>query len=350
MDLPNALRAGREVLLVVSVDTEEDNWVPTRVGISVENVRELKQLSRRFDRIGVRATYFTSYQVATRAWAVDILREISDGGRAEIGAHLHPWNTPPLDEPLERRNTMMKNLPAELQLAKLERLTSQLAAAFEAPLIAFRAGRFGLGVEAVPALVACGYQVDSSVTPFMSWEAMDDGPNFVGASLDAYRVGSGRDIRVADPDGPLVEIPITCGYTRFASGRWPRLHRGLNRPFARALHLAGVASRLGFAKRTVLSPEAESVRDMLAVSRGALEGGVRHLHLFFHSVTLRPGLSPWTSSARDVERMYAKIDSYLDGLSRTACVRFATVSEACHALGFGAPGLRASHQSLTGPC
>ena len=71
---------------------------------------------------------------------------------------------------------------------------------------------------------------------------------------------------------------------------------------------------------------------------------------FFHSVTLRPGLSPWTRSAQDVERLYAKIDGYLDGLSQTACVRFVTVSEACHALGFGAPGLQASQQSVTGPC
>jgi len=345
-----AVGPNREVLLVVSVDTEEDNWVPTRVGISVENVRELKHLSRCFDRLGVRATYFTSYQVATRPWAVDVLREISDGGRAEIGAHLHPWNTPPIDEPLVPRNTMMKNLPAELQLAKLERLTSELAAAFGAPPIAFRAGRFGFGAEAVPALLACGYQVDSSVTPFVSWEATDDGPNFVGASLDAYRVGPDRDIRVPAPDGPLVEIPITCGYTRFASGRWPGLHRVLHTAPARAWHLAGLASRLGLAKLTVLSPEQESVQDMLGISRAALEGGVRHLHLFFHSVTLRPGLRPWTSSVEGVERMYAAISRYLEGLSRAASVRFATVSEARCALGFRAPGLQPSNQSLIAPC
>src|SRR2546425_13233778 len=92
---PRAVLAGLEVLLVVSVGTEEDNWVPTRVGISVENVRELKRLSRCFHGIGVRATYFTSYQVATRPWAVDVLRAIADGGRAEIGGALHPWDTPP---------------------------------------------------------------------------------------------------------------------------------------------------------------------------------------------------------------------------------------------------------------
>jgi hypothetical protein len=338
-----------EVVLVVSVDTEEDTWIPTRAGVTVENVRELRRLSRFFDRLQVRTTYFTTYQVATRPWAVAILREICDGGRAEIGAHLHPWNTPPVHEPLSPRNTMMKNLAPELQLEKLERLTSVLGDAFGARPSAFRAGRFGLGVDAVRALLACGYQVDSSVTPFVNWEATDDGPNFVGASLDAYRIGTGRDLRVPAPDGRLVEIPITSGYNRFASWRWPALHRVLHTGLARALHLAGVASRLGLAKRTVLRPEAESVRDMLALSRGALAGGVRHLHLFFHSVTLQPGLSPWTSSAQDVERVYARINRYLEGLSRMACLRFATVSEACRALGFGAPRLEPSHRSVVRP-
>jgi hypothetical protein len=342
--------SNREVLLLVSVDTEEDNWVPTRTGITVENIRELKCLSGFFDKLDVRTTYFTTYQVAMRPWAVELLREICDGGRAEIGAHLHPWNTPPAEEPLSSRNTMMKNLDPELQLKKLERLTSAVGDAFGAPPTAFRAGRFGLGAEAVPALLACGYQVDSSVTPFVNWEATDDGPNFVGASLDAYRVGTGRDLRVPAPDGPLVEIPITWGYNRFASGRWPGLHRVLHTRFARAVHLAGLASRLGLAKRTVLSPELESVQDMLAISRGALEGGVRHLHLFFHSVSLRPGLSPWTSSVKGVERMYAAISSYLEGLSRTASVRLATVSEARRALGFGAPDVQPPSQVVTRPC
>jgi hypothetical protein len=89
---------------------------------------------------------------------------------------------------------------------------------------------------------------------------------------------------------------------------------------------------LGLVKLTILTPEVESVRDMLALSRGVLQGGVRHLHLFLHSVALRPGLSPWTSSARDVERLHAAIERYLEGLCQMVSVRFATVSEAGIAL------------------
>ncbi|PYP71038.1 MAG: hypothetical protein DMD41_13525, partial [Gemmatimonadetes bacterium] len=324
--------SGREILLVVSVDTEEDNWEGARSGITVENVREVRRLRRFFNSLGVRPTYFTTYQVVKQPWAADLLREVRDGGAAEIGAHLHPWNTPPLVEPLTPRNAVMKNLAPELQLEKLKRLTAALEDALGAPPPAFRAGRFGLGADAVSALLTCGYQVDSSVTPFVSWERWD-GPTFVGAPLNVYRIGVGRDVRVPEPRGPLVEVPITAGYTRFSSSQWSLVHRLLHAGPSRAVRVAGLAARLGVVRVTMLTPELQSVRDMLALSRGALEGGVRLLHVFFHSVALRPGLSPLTSSAGDVGRLYKTIDSYVEGLSRIGSVRFATVSEAGIALG-----------------
>src|SRR2546422_2815923 len=104
-------------------------------------------------------------------------------------------------------------------------------------------------------------------------------------------------------------------------------HRLLHAGPSRAVRVAGLAARLGVVRVTMLTPELQSVRDMLALSRGALEGGVRLLHVFFHSVALRPGLSPLTSSAGDVGRLYKTIDSYVEGLSRIGSVRFATVSE-----------------------
>jgi len=126
--------------LIVSIDTEEDNWQPRRERVTVENIRELPRLDALFQGLGVRATYFTTYQVAIRTWAAAILRDLHAGG-AELGAHLHPWNTPPLDDAFVPRNTMLKNLPAALQLAKLERLTATLREAFGARPLAFRAGR-----------------------------------------------------------------------------------------------------------------------------------------------------------------------------------------------------------------
>ena len=114
------------VLLIVSIDTEEDNWHRSRHDVTTENIQELRPLAAFLGRLGVRPTYFTAYQVAVEHGAADVLREVCDGGRGEIAAHLHPWNTPPLTEAFVPRNSMLKNLPAELQLAKLRRLTAAL--------------------------------------------------------------------------------------------------------------------------------------------------------------------------------------------------------------------------------
>jgi hypothetical protein len=325
--------ASGSVLLLVSLDTEEDNWHRSRNGVTAENIDELRPLARFFDRLGVRPTYFTTYQVAQQPRAVETLREICAGNRAELGAHLHPWNTPPLAEAFVPRNSMLKNLPPDLQLAKLRRLTVALEDAFEVTPLAFRAGRYGIGRETVGALACCGYRVDSSVAPFISWEDVDDGPSFVGAPLEAYRLAPDRDVRQpAGRDGDLIEIPLSSGFSRTPFSLWNRVRRVLDAAPLRPLNLVGLASRAGLCRRIVLSPELASVPDMLTLSERLLEQGVRHLHLSWHTPSLKPGLSPFAATAADVARLYASVEKYLDGLSRTTSLTFATVSEAAAAL------------------
>src|SRR3989475_6490786 len=193
-------RGSDSVLLIVSIDTEEDNWQPSRSGVTVENIGELGRLARFLDRLGVRPTYFTAYQVAIQERAAETLREVCAAGSAEIAAHLHPWNTPPLTEAFVPRNSMLKNLPADLQMAKLQQLTAALEEAFAFRPTVFRAGRYGLGRDTVAALMRCGYRVDSSVAPFINLESVDDGPSFVGAPIVPYRQGPDRDVRQPAPN------------------------------------------------------------------------------------------------------------------------------------------------------
>src|SRR3989475_12367312 len=106
------------------------------------------------------------------------------------------------------------------------------------------------------------------------------------------------------------------GYTSFSVRRGPFSLPMLQTRTVRTQNAPGVCARLGVVKRTILNPEFESVRDMLALSRGALEGGVHHLHLFFHSVALRAGLMRWVSRAADLQRLYATIARYLEDLAQ----------------------------------
>ena len=320
------------VLVLVSLDTEEDNWHRSRTGVTVENICQLRRLAVMFERWGVRPTYFTTYQVAINRGAADVIRDVCDGGRGEIGAHLHPWNTPPLAEDFVPRNSMVKNLPPALQAAKIERLTETLEAAFEIKPRAFRAGRYGIGRNTVPALAACGYRVDSSVSPFVSLEEVDDGPSFVGAPMVPYRLAPDRDVTEPADNGAVLEIPLSHGFNRGPFSVWEPVRRALEAPPLRWLHVAGLAARAGLLRRLSLSPEHRSVEDMLTLSRRLLEHGVPYLQISWHTPSLLPGLSPFVATAADVTRLYAKIDTYLDGLSKLTPLTFVTVSEAAERL------------------
>ena len=329
--MSSATGSRREVLLIVSVDTEEDDWERARRGITVENVRQLPRLDRVFERLGVRTTYFTTYQVAIDRHAAAIMRGLGDSGHAEIGAHLHPWNTPPLIEAFEPRTSMLSNLPYSLQLAKLRRLTDTLTEAMGEHPSAFRAGRWGLGPDTVRALIECGYQIDSSVTPFQSWEEFH-GPSYVGAPLTPYRLDGRQDPRIPAPGGAVLEIPVSWAYSRRPWRVWGRFFRFISQPRLRPLRLVSAASRLDLVKHIALSPEIHSAADMLTLSRRLLEDGVRHLHLFLHSPSLAPGLGPFVTTAAAVEQVYAAMSTYIETLSREASLSFATISEAARVL------------------
>ena len=322
-----------EIRLAASIDTEEDNWVPTREGLTVENIRELPRLVEAVEPLGLRPTFFATYAVASRPWALDMVRQAAAMLGGEVGAHLHPWNTPPLEGGPAVHDTMLNNYAAALQEAKLRVLTERFAGSGGERPYVFRAGRFGLGAETVRALLACGYRVDSSVTPFFTWEAFDGGPNYVGAPVHVYRLDGTGSVCRPVPHGGIIEVPISAGYTRFSPASWARLTQDLARPASRRIHLAGLGARLGIVRRVIMSPETNSVRQMMGLARRLLEAEVPFLHLIFHSSSLRPGLSPFTKSATDVRRLLDRITEFAERLARLCTVRPAPVSEIAEAWG-----------------
>ncbi len=316
------------VHLVASIDTEEDNWLPTRNDVRVENIQELPSHHRLLRALGLKPTYFADHPVVADPAAAARLAELEG---AELGAHLHPWNTPPLDEALTPAHTMLRNLPAALQRAKLAHLVDAHEAAFGRRPTSFRAGRFGLGRETVAALIDAGFEVDSSVVPFVSWQG-DEGPDFDGAPVHPYRLDGRSDPRTPARDGPLCEIPLSAGFTRRPFGWRSRLHRRLSRPPFPRLRMLGLASRLGLARRVIVSPETDTAEDMLAVSRQLVAEGASCLQIFWHSPSLVPGLGPFVREPRDRGALERRIEDYVSGLARDYELRPVTVSEAAAAL------------------
>lgn len=320
------LASDRQIHLLVSVDTEEDQWGPRDEEVTVRNILLLPRLQALFDDLGLRPTYFTTYQVAKAADSSAVMRELAAEESVEIGAHLHPWNTPPLLEGDAPRDSMLVNLPGNLQEAKLRLLTEALRVEVGINPISFRAGRLGVGAETIKALAATGYEIDSSVVPCVDLRAMDDGPDFRNLPHRPYRLG--RDGKLSgDPTGKLLEIPLSAGFTRGDPRFWNRVH-GLLAPIRLGGHSAwGLISRSGIVRHVVLNPEFDSAEDMLVLARVLVESGVDHLHLSLHSSTLLPGLTPFTSSDAEVDKLLGRLVDFVEGLRAQIATVPATLEE-----------------------
>jgi hypothetical protein len=321
-----------EVLVVVSIDTEEDNWVPARDGLRAANIGRLPEFTQFMRAMGIKPTFFVTHFVATEPGASRVIRDLSATDGTEIGAHLHPWNTPPLTEAFAPRHTMLRNIPAALQAEKLGILTTALERCTGGRPTSFRAGRWGIGSDTISVLLDAGYRVDSSVTPFTSWESVDDGPSHVGAPTDVYRVDRGADIRQPAPAGSLLEIPPSFGFNRGPIGSWLGAYRFLSSMPVRALLLDRLLARFHWFRYVTLSPETDGVAGMMGLSRALLDGGAKYLHMYLHSPSLVPGLTPFVRSARDLERFRATMAEYFQQLAGHRRLRFVTVSEAARLL------------------
>jgi hypothetical protein len=275
--------------------------------------------------------------------AASVLRDVFTAGDAEVAAHLHPWNTPPLCG-LESELSMLCAYPAEAQQKKIGRLLRVIRDRIGVEPTAFRAGRFGIGQPAIKALIKSGLLVDSSVTPLMSWKKYG-GPSFLNAPTESYRLDGAGDVCVPVPGGELVEVPVSVGYTRFSPTSWTRLARLGRAPATRHLRIDGLAERLGLFRRVILSPEEESAEEMIRVSEHMIGEGTKHLHMYFHTNSLVPGLTPFAQTAAESQRLYDSVERYVEWLSDFADVTFCTVSEAADL--YGPPRLDAVQQAPT---
>jgi hypothetical protein len=97
-----------------------------------------------------------------------------------------------------------------------------------------------------------------------------------------------------------------------------------------------VAASTGLVRHVTLSPETDLVDEMVDLSSALLASGARHLHLYMHSPSLVPGLTPFVKSSSDLERFHGAIEDYLERLAAFVNVRFATLSEAGSLLGMTA--------------
>jgi hypothetical protein len=291
--------------LSVVVDTEEEfDWdAPfSRSHTSVEAMRQLGRAQRLFDQLRVCPTYVIDYPVATQAPGFEQLREWVSQKRCTVGAHLHPWVTPPFDEEVNNRNSFTCNLPPSLQDRKIRELAAAIEAHLDVKPRTFKAGRYGIGEATVATLEALDFEVDASVNPHMDFRPLE-GPDFTGFDSRPFWLGS-----VAR----MLEVPCTQGYVGWARAAGDPLRRVAERGVLKALRAPGILARAGAVNRVMLSPEGNSLAEMRALTRTLLGDGLRVFSLTFHSPSVAPGHTPYVRSQADLDAFLTRIEKYLE--------------------------------------
>lgn len=297
--------------LFITIDTEEDLWGEYRAENNpVENVSNIPALQRLFDRFGAIPTYLVNWAVVSDATACGTLRRVADEGHCEIGTHCHPWNTPPFEEELGPRNSMLCNLPSQLVSKKLENLHSLIANRMSSAPTSFRAGRWGFNQHVAQSLDQLGYTVDTSVSPTMNW-SRDGGPDFTNAPNHPYRFDP-TDVLKENSRGTLLEVPPTIGF-------WQRDHRKQvarrsrhSLGMSRRLHILGILDRMRVLNHRWLSPEQSSASDMIQLAKTAVGEGRNVLNMCFHSNSLLPGATPFARNAAERDRLLDRVRLFLE--------------------------------------
>ena len=321
-----ATLSSRPPTLIVAVDTEaEFDWSGPflRTHTSVRNLRDQTMAQEIFDRLGVRPVYLVDYAVATQSDGYMPLREIVQSGRCEIGAHLHPWITPPFAEELSDRTSFSHNLPAWLQKEKLARLTEAIVSNFGVHPICYRAGRYGVGEEIAGILESLGYKIDMSVQPGIDMRRIH-GPDFRQALDRPYWFGSGW---------PIMEIPATPAFTGLiAHPVLPRalhlqLYDLISRPRLNRMRSLGIFARLHLLERLPLSPEGVTFDELRRLTYTLLSRGKRVFVFSYHSSSLLPGNTGYVRSSSELSDFLRMIATYLEFFMEEIGGIFMTPSE-----------------------
>lgn len=315
-----------KTFLAITIDTEEEwdwNGPFPKPPFSTGNADRLGKFQAFCDRLGLKPTWLIDHAIADDPASVRHLRKASDEGRCEIGAHLHPWATPPIEEAVNEHNSHILNLPHDLVARKLETLTRKLEDVFGRRPVSFRAGRWGLDGRLLRLLKDQGYTVDSSVHPFFkdkafSYEGAPDRPYWPDYG-DLLKEGAQRDI---------LELPATSGFNVSGFESAARIHGVLSAPPFSSLRLVGVLWHTRLLRKLTLSPELFDGADMFSLAKACLRRGRNFLNLYFHSSSLLPGSTPYVPDGRAEERFYGYIESLWSSLKGLGNIHPVTLAEA----------------------
>lgn len=198
----------KDKYFILTVDTEPDNeWGRSTEGeMAMRNAEEIPRFQDLCRKFGLRPVYLIDYQMSQNEKVKECLTGFFKNGECEIGAHLHPWSTPPFDfkvtEDDYRSHPFCTQYPIDVFLAKMNSLTKSIQSNFGVSPISFRAGRYVITRDYLIAIREFGFRVDCSVTPSRKWshDITVQGADFTDFTSSPF---------FWDAERELLEVPIS---------------------------------------------------------------------------------------------------------------------------------------------
>jgi len=290
--------------LLVVVDTEEEfDWraEPDQNATAVAAMGYIDRVQTICSDYGLAPCYVIDYPVASQPAGYQHLKALLARGQCEIGAHLHPWVNPPVQEEINRFNTYPGNLPESLEREKLKVLTDTIEENLGTRPVAYKAGRYGFGPNTACTLEELGYGIDLSVCPPLDSTA-DGGPDYTHYNAWPFWFGS--------ENHPILELPCTGGFVGWA-GHWsPGLYRAAQRAWR--FRAPGLLARAGVVDRLMLSPEGFDHKEHIKLVRSLYQRGLRVFTWSFHSPSVVPGNTPYVQTEAELERFLDSFRAFFD--------------------------------------
>jgi len=198
-----------EFKVCFTLDTEPDNLWNYGKNISFENLSATPQFHKRMLRAGAQLTYLTTSEVALDKQGAGALSKVLDMGNVEIGAHFHTWTR---EWPFEIPNltnppiqALAHQLGQDVEEKMLAETCGAIRSIFNINPKSFRGGRWSFGLNTPISLSNCGIEVDSTITPGMSWR---DSSHPYLDGMDWRKQTSKPQLLYPLNGKPIVELPV----------------------------------------------------------------------------------------------------------------------------------------------
>jgi hypothetical protein len=298
---------------LITIDTEGDNIWSSPDRITTRNATFLPRFQALCEKYGLRPTWLTNYEMAISDEFADFGRDVLRRQTAEIGMHLHAWNSPPVG--MEGRAGGMPYLiefSEKVIVEKVRFMTGLLEEMFGVKMVSHRAGRWAFNETYAKVLLDNGYTVDCSVTPHVSWRETKGFPD--GAGGTDYR-GFPTEPYFVDPSditspgkSSLLEVPMTIARDQSRAGELARaVSRSLPRPVGRA------ANRL-YPAVSWFRPNGRNLAAMRRLLRERRQ--TAYIEFMLHSSELMPGGSPTFRTERSIELLYDQLEQLFEEARR----------------------------------